>query len=82
MKVTVKSTPQKKAKIRFEDVKPGEVFEYEDGVVALKLKSNEAVLLAFNDGAFWLGTALARKSESVKKILGILTEIIVEEQNG
>jgi len=52
------------------------------GVVALKLKSNEAVLLAFNDGAFWLGTALARKSESVKKILGILTEIIVEEQNG
>jgi len=83
MKVTVKQKPKKKEKVKFENIEIGQVFKYQSGIIALKLADDESVLLKHFSGDNWFkiaaGFYLNYKKEPIKKILGTLTEIIVEE---
>lgn len=78
MKITVKSKESVKEKIVIGDIKPGIVFEYDDGTIGLKLQYREVILLKYsmNDND-WLDLAEGYKDGLVKRILGRLDEIIV-----
>jgi len=55
------------------------VVEYSDGPIALKLKDKQAVLLSHhNNSEDWFEIAEGFKGTSATKILGKLTEVIVE----
>ena len=82
MKVTVKPKQTKEFKIPFDEIPVGSVYvvRYCNGPVALKLEDNEAVLLSYSGSdAAWLELATDYKGIPAYKILGKLTEIIVEE---
>ena len=87
MKITIRKKEPKRKTITAADVKPGYVFEYcedfsdsEGRVVALKLH-NGIVYLKFDDKKDWfkIRDDASWKNCSVK-ILGRLSEIIVEEE--
>lgn len=78
LNIEFENTPKKEVKeIVFNDIKPGTVFEYEDGTVALKLQYNEAALLALENGT-WFELALGYKAKPIVKILGTLTGITIK----
>ncbi len=84
MKITIK--PEKEHKdqsIEFRNLEPGTIFEYSVGVVGLKLRGGNAVLLTH--GIVGTGDcfelAVSYKEEPIKRILGKLVEIVVD-QNG
>lgn len=80
MKITIR--PKKEVvekKITLNEIKPGAIFEYDGGVVALKVRYNEVVLLKYTQGDDWFELADGYKTEPVKRILGRLDEIIVVE---
>ena len=84
MKVTVKEKQDKNREIPFDEIPVGYVYvaKYSDGPVALKLNDNKAVLLCYendNDDYDWFKLAEGFKGEPAYKVLGKLTEIIVEE---
>ena len=89
MKTTVKEKQDqdqdqdKNMNVPFGEIQAGYVYiaSGSHGPVALKLENNEAVLLSFcRYGIDWFSMALGFKNEPAYKILGKLTEIIVEEQ--
>ena len=87
MKVTIKEK-QKKEKnheIPFDEIPTGYVYvtKYSDGPIALKLNDNKAVLLCYeNDDDYydWFEMADGFKGTPAYKVLGKLTEVIVEEE--
>jgi len=83
MKVTVKSKEKKESHgIPFDEIPVGYVYValYSDGPIALKLCDNEAVLLGYSDNdSDWFSIASGFKDEPASKILGKLTEIVIEE---
>ncbi len=86
MKITVKSRP-KQCDIPFDEIPIGYVYvsRCHDGPIMLKLKDNEAVLLTYSDDENknknnWFKVAEGYKNLPATKILGKLTEIIVEEE--
>ena len=87
MRITVKEKQDqdqdKNMNVPFKEIPAGYVYiaGNSHGPVALKLEHNEAVLLSFcRYGIGWFNRALSFKNEPAYKILGKLTEIIVEEQ--
>jgi len=85
MKVTVKPKEKKEScKIPFDEIPVGYVYValYSDGPITLKLKNGDAVLLSYNDGLSvneYLEIAKGFKGKPAYKILGKLTEIVIEE---
>ena len=87
MRITVKEKQDqdqdKNMNVPFKEIPAGYVYIAGNnyGPAALKLEHNEAVLLSFCEhGIDWFSMARGYKNEPVYKILGKLTEIIVEEQ--
>ena len=81
MKVTI--VPKEKEdneEIPFDEIPVGTVYiaESKAGPMALKLEDGEAALLTFNNDD-WFVLADGHKGTPAYKILGKLTEIIVEE---
>jgi len=77
MKIT-KREPKELEK-SFKKIEPGTIFKYEDGVVALKIDGNEAVLLNYlADKSDRFELAKGYKTFAIKRILGKLVEIVVE----
>lgn len=82
MKITVKPKPEpEQCEILFDDIPVGYVYiaNDSDGPTVLKLRNNEAVLLINYDNDRWFKLAKGYKGLPAYKILGKLTEIIVEE---
>ena len=84
MKVTVKSKQKEDMSVPFDKIPVGYVYiagRY-NGPLALKLENNGATLLTYNsDGSNnWFDMADGYKDVPAYKILGRLTEIIVEEE--
>jgi len=77
MKVTVKE--QKSCEIPFDEILIGYVYEVDDGAVLFKVDGNNAVIFKGFGGYDYLGLACGYKAFPAIKILGKLTEIIVEE---
>ena len=86
MKVTVKPKTQKEnQKVPFDEIPVGYVYvaKYTNGPIALKLNCGEAVLLRHYDdlpGSDFFEIAAGFKGEPAIKVLGKLTELIVEEE--
>ena len=81
MKITVRrKNPEKKKAINPVDISTGTIFEFDDKTIGLKLHNEEIVLLNYVDGSTWCELASGYKTEPVTKILGRLSEIIVEEE--
>lgn len=80
LKIIVKPEKVAKREITLEDIKPGTVFEYDSRVVGLKLKNGEVALLKYSNGNDWFDLAIGYKTESIKRILGYLNEIIVVKE--
>ena len=87
MRITVKEKQDqdqdKNMNVPFEKIPAGYVYiaGNNHGPVALKLNNSEAVLLSFcRYGIDWFNMAIGFRNEPAYKILGKLTEIIVEEQ--
>jgi hypothetical protein len=82
MKITIK--PKQKREdhdVPFNAIPAGYVYVVSigDGPIALKLKHNEAVILNHSTGVDWFELAVGLKGDPACKILGKLTEIVVEE---
>ena len=81
MKVTVKPESKKEVcEIPFDKIPIGSVYEVSDGAVLLKVTATDAIIFAGNGGCDFFGMAHSYKTFSAAKILGKLTEIIVEEE--
>ena len=81
MEITVRKKESEKTKSTIADVKPGYVFKIMRGPIALKLGAGDVVLLKFTNGGDWFGVWDERSwKDSSVKILGRLSEIIVEEE--
>ena len=82
MKITVKSERKENMNVPFDEIPVGHVYiaEYRGGPVALKLCNGEAVLLTHWDDGAWFCMAAGFKGTPAYKVLGRLTEIIVEEE--
>ena len=83
MKVTVKPKTQKEnQKVPFDEIPVGYVYvaKYYDGPITLKLCDNEAVLLFHQNDSGWFAIANGFKDLPAYKVLGKLTEVIVEEE--
>jgi len=81
MKVTVKpKQAEKRQEIPFDEIPVGCVYvvEFSDGPTALKLKDKQAVLLSHHNSEDWFEIANGLKGQPATKILGKLTEVIVE----
>jgi len=81
MKVTVKpKQTEKRQEIPFDEIPVGYVYvaKYSGGPIALKLKDKQAVLLSHGSSEDWFYVAEGFKDEPAYKILGKLTEVIVE----
>lgn len=76
MKITVREKQEKT--IPYDEIKPGQVYEIENGTKLLKLKEQNAIVLSYSDGRDWLGIARGLKIFPAVKILGTIKEIIVE----
>lgn len=84
MKITVKEKQEEKGKVTaFNDIPVGYVYivTCKGGPVALKLRDNKAVLLTYGCeyNPDWFTLAVGFEGRPAHKILGKLTEIIVEE---
>jgi len=87
MKITVKNKKEEKKEIPFDEIPVGAVYvaRFHDGPIVLKLNDGEAVLLSHSDEneenelSDWFEIADGFKGEPATKILGKLTEIVVEE---
>ena len=75
MKVTVNT---KKENLSINEMETGTVFEYKDGSIGLKLCTEGVLLLSYTGGNLWLDLAKGYLTMPVEKVLGQLTEIIVE----
>lgn len=60
------------------EMKTGTVFEFEDGVSALKLSEGQVLLLNYRTGETYLDLAKGYLSVPIKKILGQIVEVVVE----
>ena len=82
MKVTVKSKQKENMNVPFDEIPVGYVYiaERHNGPTALKLCDEEAVLLTHWNNDVWFEMAGGFKGQPAYKILGKLTEIIVEEE--
>lgn len=84
MKITIKKKESEVKQVFVKDVPPGYIFEITASgsrlVKALKLLSNKYVLLTYSSGMDWfeINDEMSWKDTPVR-ILGKLTEIIVEE---
>ena len=84
MKVTIKEKQEEKNQgVPFDEIPNGYIYVVgaDDGPIALKLGGNNAVLLSYSDKNInWFVIADRYKGSPAYKILGKLTEIIVEEE--
>jgi hypothetical protein len=84
MKVTVKAKQEKSCEVPFDEIPVGYIYVVYSTTepIALKLENNNAVLLghkgAFSDSNFFK-IANGLKGTPAIKILGKLTEVVVEE---
>ena len=89
MKITIKeNVTELKQILKLEDIMPGSIIEFDISnspvglVVSTVSGENDIVLLAhlFSNGHFedWFQLAAGWKKQPIKRILGRLTEIIVE----
>ena len=80
MKVTVKEKQKEKnCEILFNEIPVGYVYETFDGAVLLKTDFENAIIFKGSDDCDYLNIAHGYKEFPATKILGRLTEIIVEE---
>jgi len=80
MKVTVKERQKEENhEVPFDEISAGYVYKVFDDAVLLKVDSTNAVLLKRCGGCDYLGIAHDYKNFPAVKILGKLTEVIVEE---
>lgn len=86
MKVTIKKNEPEVKPVYIGDVKTGYVFEFlnpnnlkKKGPSVLKLWSGKSVILTFANGDNWLDLHDGSMEYRPVKVLGKLTEIIVEE---
>lgn len=79
LKVIVKEKKLKQNILTDKDARPGYVFQYKNGPIALKLDYNQIMFLTYSSGRNWLELARDKsfQNDSVK-ILGKLTEIVVD----
>lgn len=76
MKIIVKETLS--ASLRLEDMKPGTVFEFTDGIIGLRgRRAGDVFLLTWLDGTDRYEPAKGYLIEPIRKILGTIKEIIV-----
>lgn len=82
MKVTVKEKQDVNKNVPFDEIPVGYVYValYKGGPTALKLSEEQAVLLCCTTDPDWFMLANGYKGNQAYKVLGKLTEIIVEEQ--
>jgi hypothetical protein len=83
MKITIKESAQKQKEIKLENLEPGTIIGFgEDhpiGLVVDKINGKkEIVLLVYCDGSNWFEIMKGYKTYPIKKILGKITEIIVD----
>jgi hypothetical protein len=83
MKVTVKAKQEENMNVPFDEIPVGYVYvaQWAGKPIALKLHGGAAVLLNYNTETEndFLEIAVGFKGKSAYKILGKLTEIVVEE---
>ena len=85
MKVTIKKSTEPKQLLRLEDIEFGSIIEFDtnDSPIGLVISSIDdsrdiALLKHSIDGLDWFQLAAGWKTQPIKRILGKLTEIIVE----
>lgn len=81
MKITIRPKENVKEKISIDDIEPGEVFEYGNGAIGLKLCEGNAVVLKFSYGGDWFVLSDHSMEYHGMKILGKIDEIIVVEND-
>jgi len=80
MKVTVKPKQTEKSReIPFDEIPPRSVYKISNEVVLLKVNAENAVILVGHEGCDYFSMAGGYKTYPAVKILGKLTEVIVEE---
>lgn len=80
MRITVKPRKGSEKSKNIEDLKPGTVFKFGNGVIALKLNDNAVLSLKFSSRRDWLQLSDGSMDyHGVSEILGCLDEIIVVE---
>jgi len=77
LKVTVK--PKEEEVVQVSELKPGTVFKFGNGVVALKLCIGKVLLLRFSNGENWFDIHDGSLNQYGATVLGHLVEIIVEK---
>jgi len=82
LKITIKAYKKVEDKITVDDVKPGMVFKYDNGITGLKLYDGEVVLLKYSHENNWLKISDGSMDYYGVEILGRLDEIIVVQNNG
>jgi len=80
MKITIRSKENIEEKISIDDIEPGIVFQYGNGVTALKLENEYVALLKYSYGNDWFEIDNGSMNHHGVKILGRLDEIIVVEE--
>ena len=86
MPETIKITKREaneKAEYKFEDLKPGTVFKWTNGMVSLKLgpNSNDCIHLTYSIGSncFGISDGSVERNNKVTEVYGMIDEIIVKE---
>lgn len=77
MKITMAQTKLSKMPT-IQKMETGTVFEFVDGVIALKLTNEQVLLLTYTSGNTYLDVAKGYLTKPIKKILGQIAEIVVE----
>jgi hypothetical protein len=83
MKITIKESVQKQKKIKLEELEPGTIIEFDvidspSGLVFDSTKGKEILLLTLAPDIPWFEIAMGWKTMPIRKILGKLTEIVVD----
>jgi hypothetical protein len=81
MKITTKNTQSEKpVDVRLEDLWPGIVFEFKNGCIAVKggYDPDDSFLLTDMIGNSYFARVDSYKTEPIKRILGLLVEIVVK----
>ncbi len=80
MKITVIPSKQKPQTISYNEIEPGTIYQVKDGTIILKLHYDAAVLLEYPSGGTYLEIAKGYRAFPAVKILGKISEIVVEEE--
>lgn len=75
----MKITQEEKKEIRFKDLPLMTVFEEEDGYISMRTSNDEHYIVLESKNSDNVGIADIAHMKPIKRVLGKITEIIVEE---